>query len=192
MLPARFRILERWLLRSRRFRHGPLLILLLATVGSAHAPVRFPGPFPRLTAALPTSPTNSEITKPALTAISLVSDPALIDPPAEYIWQAAQWPASPLSNYPSAIEPWPNPQPLNDSGSTGSNIEPAQPPAIDLPLAPTVIAAGFDFFRGSVSPPASNAVQPIKPVPVTPGTPVPEPGEFCFIAIAFLALRRHR
>jgi hypothetical protein len=185
MLPARFRILERWLLRSR---------LLLAAVASAHAPVRFLAPFPRFTTTEETQRAHSDAPKPAVTSLNLLGDSASIDePPEEYIWPSPQWPASPISDYPSSIEIWPNPQFQSDGGASPSNIEPAAPPAIDLPLeSTTVAAAGFDFSPGGISVPISNPVQPIKPVPVTPGTPVPEPGEFCFIATALLALRRNR
>ena len=53
-----------------------------------------------------------------------------------------------------------------------------------------VSVAGLDFSSGNVSAPASNPVEPVKPI--APGTPVPEPAQFCFIALVSLALRRIR
>jgi hypothetical protein len=191
MLPARFRILERWLLRSRRFRRGPALILVLVSVGSANAPVRFPNSFQKLSKTEIASPARDDVSKPAPRSVSLLDSAEVFDLPAESLWPVPQWPIFPISDYPFPIESWPNLQSTSDGQGSLSAIEPDTTPAIDLPADPTIVSvAGLDFSSGNVSAPASNPVEPVKPI--APGTPVPEPAQFCFIALVSLALRRIR
>jgi hypothetical protein len=202
MQRALFRAITRWLIRSRRFRRGHLLVVMLAAVSSAEAPIEFWNPSPAVTSAGPTAPASNDSAAKGALPTSLIDDSpwpgpdlfidsirsesTLKEPEMAQLLAATN-----LGTLDFPFQHLIKPQ-TND-GETTPQVDPIPAPelAIDISTGGDGGASGVgnDFSFGSDGGTASN---PGRSVISTPGTTVPEPSHLWLIAVCLLGLCRKR
>jgi hypothetical protein len=200
MLRARFTGITRWLIRSRRFRHGHLLVVMLAAVSSAEAPIDFLDSSPAVTSAGPTAPIAYNTSRKEASPKSPIDDlpwsksDLFIDqvqskspPQTERVLSAMNLGASDsLFQFQRLID-----QQTGDNNTTPSQLDPSPAAAIDGSISDNSAGSGVanDFSFGGGGGTTST---PGQPVISTPSTPVPEPSQVWLIAVSLLGLCRTR